>query len=162
MKQRQSFVSNSSTTSFCIYGTRIENFDSEKCIDSFKYMKANHLDEFKKRILNIRKQWEEKEYKKKHLPILDLILRIDDINSDEESDIKTLLEYDTADIFCQIMQLGYWPDYDGDNCYFGQSWPSIGDDETGGQFKKYIKEELMMIFGDNIQCSTHEEAWRDG
>jgi len=36
MKQRQGFVSNSSTTSFCIYGTCLNSFDKISLVNAIK------------------------------------------------------------------------------------------------------------------------------
>lgn len=90
MKTRQSLVSNSSTTSFCIYGTRgisrwAENADGEE-IDLFEELcEAGNPDG---------------------------------------------LEWHTPD--------------DG-NHYIGASWASIGDDETGKQFKARVDAALNKI-----------------
>ena len=46
--------------------------------------------------------------------------------------------------------------------FLGISWSSIDDDETGSEFKARIEEKMKMLFGDDVKCGTHEEAWRDG
>ena len=50
-----------------------------------------------------------------------------------------------------------------DNYYaVGRSWDTIGDDETGKQFKEKVEQGIKEVFGDKIKCSTHTDAWRDG
>jgi hypothetical protein len=97
MKVRRGFVSNSSTTSFCIYGAFVD--------------------------------------------------------TDEE------LMYDKcyeADLECYSYPYdrGYW---------VGLDWACIRDDETGAQFKARVEGKLFELFKVRPEdCSTHEEAWRDG
>jgi len=47
-----------------------------------------------------------------------------------------------------------------DECYVGKSWDSIGDDETGKQFKEKVEVALRKLGLDDF--GTHEEAWRNG
>ena len=42
--------------------------------------------------------------------------------------------------------------------YFGKSWDSIGDDETGKQFKERIEKAIKEVIPE-AKCVTHEEAW---
>jgi len=50
--------------------------------------------------------------------------------------------------------------YEYDTAYIGRSWSSIGDDETGKQFKESVKKEIKKVFGEDLKCSTHEEVWQ--
>jgi hypothetical protein len=44
--------------------------------------------------------------------------------------------------------------------YFGLSWDSIGDSETGAQFKQRVKDTIEKYFpGKSGKCTTHSEAW---
>lgn len=115
MKTRQGFVSNSSTTSFCIYGVCIEE------------------DEIKK----ILKKEE------------------DDLSAGEL--LEEEMENKKVSLFIQS-------DYDGNQVYIGHSFTSIGDDETGKQFKDRVKKEVNIVFNNQIpekDFGTCEEAWRD-
>jgi hypothetical protein len=94
MKIREGFVSNSSTTSFCIYGAFLE--DTEEI--------------------------------------------------DEEKAGKLGLEIE----------------YDDYGIYVGKSWPSIKDDQTGGEFKKGIEDQIAKLLGKKVECETHEEASYNG
>jgi hypothetical protein len=46
--------------------------------------------------------------------------------------------------------------------YLGFSWDSTKEDETKKQFKERVEKTLKNLLGNDIKCSTHQEAWRDG
>jgi len=48
--------------------------------------------------------------------------------------------------------------YGPEGRYLGKSWDSVGDEETGKQFKENIENALKKLDPD-ISCDTHEEAW---
>ena len=48
------------------------------------------------------------------------------------------------------------------NIYIGRYWSSVKDDETGKQFKDSIKAKITELTGEESNCSTYEEAWRNG
>jgi len=122
MKIRQGFVSNSSTTSFCIYGIAFET----------DVLAAEMLDKF-----NISE---------------------DEFNDKYYGSLYELMEKEMDDID------GFeWhePDY-SDTFYIGRSWALVRNNETGAEFKAKIEKILKEKFGDDIEFSTLEEAWRDG
>ena len=103
MKTRTGFVSNSSTTSFCIYGAVIDPTDK---------MTSDDI------------------YSKAHDAGLEAICGSD------------------------------YSDYD--DCYYiGRSWSTIGDYETGIQFKLSVAKAIQEAFGEH-KYGTYEEAWKDG
>lgn len=104
MKMRTGFVSNSSSTSFCIYGIYVD------------YKKA-----------------------------------INKLNNGKEC-----YEPPLPKGFCS-----YQRPYD-DDFYIGKEWSTIGDNETGLQFKKSVEEELTKLFEEPIRCSTYADGWYDG
>jgi hypothetical protein len=116
MKTRQGFVSNSSTTSFCIYGI---------CVSS------SEIKEF---------------------------LKLED----EERDLYGALEEAMKE---KKVSLYFQANYDGDEYYIGQEFSSIGDEETGKEFKKRTMEDVNTLFDGQIEekkFGVCEEAWRDG
>ena len=96
MKIRQGFVSNSSTTSFCIYGACISDMSTE----------------------------------------------------DEE--MYEIVEAAGLDCHCPEGSSGY---------YVGRSWSSVGDDETGKQFKESVQQAIKELTGKEEKCRTYKEAW---
>jgi len=113
MKIRMGFVSNSSTSSFCIYGAIVDRDD-----------------------------------------IVALKERLDKIDEDEEDDY----EYMESRAF--HLGLEYHTGGDGDDREFiGISWPSIGEDETGAQFKTRVEGLVALFCGKPMECETHEEAY---
>ena len=110
MKTRRGFVSNSSSTSFCIYGAFIE---------------SKHFEDVGKPKDTVDYDW------------------VESLGTDQ------LEVHGTFD--------GYSYGF-----YFGKSWDRIGDDETGAQFKKSIREAIEKVLGKPFDCSTCEESWYDG
>jgi len=109
MKVRNGFVSNSSTSSFLIYGVCLE--ESE---------------------------------------LLDLL------GLDEDADVWDVLEE-----LEEELEMDYYSPYDWGEHFIGLSWDTVGDAETGAQFKAKIEKKLKEKFGDDIKCDTHEGAWHD-
>lgn len=147
MKTRYSLVSNSSSTSFCIYGSHFEgNPFSAEVIRNIKKNKPEIIDEFIKKYES--KSWHDKE-------ILNIFKNIDTA-SDE--DFETIIE--ECD---QLLPdgLGYHS-CQGESFWIGRSLNSIGDNETGKEFKDSTEKLLKSVFGDSITCHIYEESWYDG
>jgi hypothetical protein len=122
MKIRKGFVSNSSSSSFLIYGSKVS-------IEDIKDDVKKELAHF----LNVD---------------VDELYDIDDFSYDV---VKYINEKENSEIcvFC-----GY------DDYYIGRSWDSIGDDETGKQFKESI-EKTLKKYCDN-DCGTLEYCGYNG
>jgi len=116
MKNRLGFVSNSSSSSFLIYGVALDRSEVLECLKPEKP-------------------------------------EVDEDAEDEYEDVYEALE----DAISSQEGLEYHIPYD-DTVYIGACWSSIGDDETGAQFKNRVKAQLTEMFGD-VKCSTHSEAW---
>ena len=114
MKIRNGFVSNSSSSSFCIYGASIDVSLTKAEEDA---VKDGDTDEAMEKKMDA---FREKLDKSKHLE--------------------------------------YHEDYDNDAFYVGRNWSTIGDDETGRQFKESVKKEIEEIVGEPVSCDTIEET----
>ena len=115
MKIRAGFVSNSSSSSFCIYGAWID-------ADSVKKLLS-------------------------------------------EEDLKYIEEeceggaWGISEVGHNI-PLFYHCETEDERCAFGRSYQSIGDDETGKQFKGSIEKQLKETFGEDIKCRTINHDYR--
>ena len=130
MKIRNGFVSNSSASSFLIYGIEI---DSEEL---FKMMKKTHPQE-------VKELYEDDD--------------ADDIDDGEGAyDLfEKLVPYDYND----KDRLSY-DSPDSGTVYLGRSWDQVKDDETGKQFKERTVADIRKLIGDKkVKFDTHEFAW---
>lgn len=114
MKIRNGFVSNSSSSSFHIYGARIEESEIRKILIEEEIATEEGLNQYG--------PWEFFE------------------------------EFE-----CKFKGLSCFPYYDGECVYIGRTYSSIGDDETGGEFKKSATEAVKKYFGDEVECEEYEE-----
>jgi predicted ATP-grasp superfamily ATP-dependent carboligase len=151
MKIRQGFVSNSSSSSFCIYGVEIDH---------------KELYELAIR-LGFEVEKEEPEVKTKEQKHLEQFLRGKDNKLAEERDGVELYEYESYDPYDlidyineQVIKVKCFTAYCGENYYIGREFKSIEDKETGKSFKKSIENELDEL--DVLELpKTIEEAWHD-
>jgi hypothetical protein len=122
MKVRNGFVSNSSSSSFLIYGF---------CMESDAFISLMRESKFKD---VIEEEWELDSYE---------ILR----------QLKKAFKKEGVEI-----ETGWESEYS----YIGLDPRSIGDDETGKEFRERVESSVGKVFGEKKKCSWHEEAWRDG
>ena len=152
MKIRLGFVSNSSTSSFCIHGIGL---DDDVGVDHILRAKEICPDNFKK-LLDTYASYKGEYYKNLYNN-----LRTIDTDEGRASFEKILCDDkdDVVNILSEIidMEMHYYYEY----LYLGRSWKKIKDDKTGGDFKSNISDIIRSVFPDK-KCSTYEEAWRDG
>ena len=48
------------------------------------------------------------------------------------------------------------------NVAIGRSFATLGDNETGAQFKKAAEDTLEKALGKKVECETHIETWSTG
>jgi hypothetical protein len=112
MKIRYGFVSNSSTTSFCIYGKRFGSSETEKLA------------------LFVERNFQEgKEIAK--------WLRSEDMWYEGFNALSSLPFF---------KNFGFYYGEEGD-FYFGREYVSLGDRETGEEFKDTARQKIKEIFG---------------
>lgn len=111
-KIRMGFVSNSSSSSFCIYGTNIDNDDFEKLATGMGFT------------------W-------------------------DEEDEFDWYEFSESEFIGDLSIINA-----GDEFYIGREWSSVGDNETGKQFKDSV-ETILKKHIDDVKCDTIEETYYD-
>ena len=111
MKIRNGFVSNSSSSSFLIYGV---------CDPGYPGQSAQSVD--------------------------------NDDSVDSDDILEKLKAIDP--------RFDYHNVYDTE--FYGVSWADMKEDETKRQFMESVQAVLNTVFERDVECCTHEEAWRDG
>ena len=150
MKIRNGFVSNSSSSSFMIYGTVLERSDFEKNLESLK----------KKAIEVLSKS--DKSY---HIESLKEWQKVPDNPTDEE-------RKDIIDQFDGPSEISYDLFHDGDlephnapyedEIFIGICPSKILDEETGREFKDRVERQIREIFPDVQGFDFYQECWFDG
>ena len=141
MKIRQGFVSNSSSSSFCIYGICTE----EKTLIDALIAKGTDKDVLAGGVYDYFDNWSYNRKKEQNKLTEEDIKQYDSKFFKPEDGFETHMPYD----------------YDS-SIFLGVEWSNIKDDETGSDFKTRISAKLKDLLGKDVKCGTLEEAWRDG
>ena len=147
MKTRIGFVSNSSTTSFCIYGAEL---NGRQILSRLRYFVRNNP----ATIEQIEKSMSEDKYGREQFLIFKEVIDCseDDINDCEgRNEVIEILERITN------LQI-YNALYDGGSIYIGDGLMQMDLDETLKQFKERIELEISRIFGKNIVYEFIDET----
>lgn len=153
MKIRNGFVSNSSSSSFMIYGTTLERSDFEKNLESLK----------KKAIEVLSKS--DKSYDVKEL---EEWYGVPDNPTDEERE-NVIDQFDgPSEIMYSLFDRADNDDleshsYPYDDAIFVGICPSrILDEETGREFKDRVERQIREVFPDVQGFNFYQECWFDG
>jgi len=139
MKIRNGFVSNSSSSSFCLYGLCIDESEIRDALIA----KGEVLTEDEQEYLGEYFYYPYSYQKRK----------------DNEEELTEEDKRAEAKFFSPDDGFTY-EDVDGYQQFIGIEWKDIKDDETGAEFKKRVENKLKELFPDKkIECSTHEHAW---
>lgn len=137
MKLRFGFVSNSSSTSFCMYGNI---FEFNKIIEVFDDV-----------------------YEQKRQELLKQIKENCERNGFEPNEIEDVEEYEIIEFIMEGVvkdsNLNYMINSEDDSVLVGRNFTDIGDDETGSQFKQKTEEQIKDVFGKDVECCEQEGIW---
>ena len=141
MKIRQGFVSNSSTCSFMIYGVRDPEINIAKLLEGkevewykwYATQQASHPSYYPNTTFE---EWCDN--------------LIDDVGLEDAT-------WSLENNFGLSIDLeSYQTDW---GLYIGQGPRDMGDDETMGEFKERIRQDIAKIADGDIECAWHEEVY---
>lgn len=143
MHIRKGFVSNSSSSSFLIYGVRDPKISLEKLST-----KEGLKDEWT--------VWYKEQQAKYGYPDTTFAAWANEIV--DEGDIDELFYLlsrfaESFEIECETLF---------DEVFFGLDPRSMADNETMSEFKQRVCDTLALFIEGKFECQWHEEAWRDG
>jgi len=161
MKIRNGFVSNSSSSSFCIYGAYVP-FNSS----------LNNIFKLLKKIQEVKpeeyKKWMDSDFKRENITreMYEFLLNISEKTKKEfmllegnKGEDEDEIASEWQDYMIDILEsMGLYACY-VDDLYIGRCYQNIGDSETGKQFKDSTQEIITKLF--NKKCEHIEEIIND-
>lgn len=139
MKVRKGFVSNSSSSSFMIYGYCASEGEIKKRLRNGKAAGLKKL---------------VKEHFKEH--------KASSYYKNETlKEFMFVSDYDFFELLECVLDLEIHQPPD-DDYYIGKSWDSMNDDQTKKEFETYVEKRLKELFGEDISVSTLQESWYNG
>jgi hypothetical protein len=152
MKIRTGFVSNSSSSSFCLWGISKETSEMRKILAD----RADKDAAFRMKLVDSMKERCSDKKEAARLNNADYLRdALDDMDGWElPAVIESLAE--NGEVFAS------GGGSDGYYVYFGLHATCVRDDETGAQFKARGDKLVSDIMGAPTDCGWEEEGWRDG
>jgi hypothetical protein len=152
MKTRLGFVSNSSSSSFCIYGIQFDSYD--EVLRSLQKSDKEFLHGFFVQFNNKYKRELEDNEIAEVTTIDELINAINELGYDMWEFCDDLFKDD------KIIRVHTGSEYNAGMVSIGREWRFIGDKETGEEFKESIRKRLEYYFGKKLKLQTIEESFR--
>ena len=131
MKIRNGFVSNSSSSSFVVYGCSLNTEDIEKMI--IKKFETNS--EFKKDVEDRFGKYDDVEDMIVDLGVSEVMENVKELNK---------------------LGLEFWGGYDDEHPMIGKAYQQMKDDQLVGDFKKSVVDDIEKVFGKKFNCSHIE------
>lgn len=176
MKTRHGLVSNSSSSSFCIYGISVGEFRWEpselfRFIKTFKQEFPEKFNEHVESSIELWASQKESEIYAYRVNMYNFFKTdltdkgYDDFlsaagSTDEEDSNNNREEIsEIIDSLLGKIALTMYTWYDARESWIGRSFSKIGDSETGLAFKQDIQNKINKLFGPDEKCATHSQAW---
>ena len=143
MKERFGFVSNSSSSSFCVYGAYVGEPNG---VEFFKLLREDFPEQFKNAIDYLGENG--------HMEA-ELLKNLDNLNELGEEKLSDLV----SDSLYEYMEDIGFEQHSPNRCCVGVSYDDMRDDETKKQFRERIESTLKRIFGGDIDVGHIEETY---
>ena len=142
--------------SFCIYGVRLGGMYSN--FELFQLIQKTFPEKYEEFLERREDVWIDKLYYKKSLEYLQKMdsIKEEDIDiSDKDHDFRKEIPFYIWEV-TGFVACFYVSEHER---YLGVEWCKMDDDDRVREWKERIKEQLEMIFDDNVECQTFEMAW---